>query len=442
MEVRIISREIIKPSSSTPNHLKTHKLSLLDQSNLNGYFSFILFYSTRFTSSSDHLKKSLSETLTHYYPFAGRVKDCFSVECGDYGVTFIEAQVTGKIFEVLQQQEIDLLKMLVQRNHEESSTTQGNNVAVQINYFDCGRVAIAVGFRHAVADATTAANFIKSWATISRGGNDIKNVIFDCTSIFPPIDFSVSTISTAASSSTETIIKRFVFEGSNIAELQDTIGKGRSTTRFEAVSALIWSAIIAAKTATNESTTGEEFHAIIPVSLRKKMMNLPALEQCIGNIITLAIATWTPLTEEKIAIDYKRLAGKVRESISRVNEQACEQACADDDDDIIGSKLLKMRDRVFASDAAKSNEKRLVFLSSVCGLPFYEADFGRGEPIWMTCVRDQSRAVINEAILLDTKDGKGIEACVRLPAVDMTKFEQHPAILAYASFNNPLILEF
>ncbi|KAH7571331.1 hypothetical protein JRO89_XS04G0024800 [Xanthoceras sorbifolium] len=158
------------------------------------------------------------------------------------------------------------------------------------------------------------------------------------------------------------------------------------------------------------------------------MMNLTALEECIGNIFVPVIATWTPLTEEKIAIDYKILAGKVHESISTVNEKVCAV------NDIIGSLLLNMRDRVFARDDAKSNEKRLVFISSVCGLPFYEADFGWGEP-------NQSLAVINEAILFDTKDGKGIEACVRLPEVDMAKFEQHPAILAYASFNNPLILE-
>ncbi|KAL5769639.1 hypothetical protein ACOSP7_013793 [Xanthoceras sorbifolium] len=435
MEVNIISREIIKPSSSTPTHLKTHKLSLLDQLNLSTYFSFILFYSRGFTSS-DHLKKSLSKTLTHYYPFAGRVKDCFSVECDDYGVTFIEAQVTGNTFDVLQGPEIDLLKKLTELvpHHHQQSTTQGNNMAVQINYFDCGGVAIAVGFRHAVADGTTAANFIKSWATISRDANEVKKVIFDCTSIFAPRDLSSVGTSIAASSSTETIIKRFVFHGSKIAALRDSIGKGRST-RFEAVSALIWSAIVAAKTATNESTTGEEFHAIIPVSLRKKMMNLPALEQCIGNIFAPAVATWTPLAEEDITIDYKILAGKIHESICTVNEKVCAG------DDIIGSLLLNMRDRVFARDDAKSNEKRLVFITSVSGLPFYEADFGWGEPTWMTCVRHQSRAVINEAILFDTKDGKGIEACVRLPEADMAKFEQHPAILAYASFNNPLILE-
>ncbi|KAL9431673.1 hypothetical protein AB3S75_026800 [Citrus x aurantiifolia] len=44
MQLDIISKEIIKPSSPTPLQLKTHKLSLLDQLAPDIYTSFLLFY--------------------------------------------------------------------------------------------------------------------------------------------------------------------------------------------------------------------------------------------------------------------------------------------------------------------------------------------------------------------------------------------------------------
>ncbi|KAK3211956.1 hypothetical protein Dsin_016662 [Dipteronia sinensis] len=96
MEVSIISREIIKPSSTTPNHLRTQKLSHLDQMNIDTFISIIFFYD-KAPKHCDQLKTSLSQTLSHYYPLAGQVKDHLSVDCNEYGVTFVKAQVVAPI---------------------------------------------------------------------------------------------------------------------------------------------------------------------------------------------------------------------------------------------------------------------------------------------------------------------------------------------------------
>ncbi|KAH7557117.1 hypothetical protein ACOSP7_026536 [Xanthoceras sorbifolium] len=415
MEVRIISREIIKPSSSTPSHLRTYKLSLMDQLSIHADFSIILFYSTG-AKVSDHLKRSLSETLTHYYPFAGRVKDYFSVDCNDSGVTFLEAGVEGNISDILKQPEIDMLKQLLP--HEQSSTQV--IVAVQVNYFDCGGVAISVCFRHVIADAAAATNFIKSWATIASGGKDIKDLIFDCSSIFPPTDLFGSYTSNAEKTmlklSTDYIQKRFVFDKSKIVALQEKIGS--RTTRFEAVSALVWGAIIAAKRETREYIPSE-FVATIPINLRKRM-NPPIPEQCIGNISTSTIAEWP--TEE--TINYSDLVEKLRKSTTVMNENHVRNAYAD------GKWFLKLINLI-GRDIQTS-----CFISSLCRLPFYEADFGWEKPTWTTLVRQhQPEDIPNTLILLDTRDGEGIETWVGLPGVDMAKFKQNPDILAYASFN-------
>ncbi|KAM5565285.1 hypothetical protein ABKV19_019355 [Rosa sericea] len=104
MVVKIISKECIKPSSPTPQHLKTHKLSLLDQFIPSIYVPMILFYpihpnptasanSANTSQRSKLLKQSLSETLTSFYPLAGRIRDNLSIDCNDEGASYTEAEV-------------------------------------------------------------------------------------------------------------------------------------------------------------------------------------------------------------------------------------------------------------------------------------------------------------------------------------------------------------
>ncbi|KAH7550558.1 hypothetical protein JRO89_XS13G0217600 [Xanthoceras sorbifolium] len=409
MEVSIISREIIKPSSSNPNHLRTYNFSLMDQLNLEKYFCFLLFYLGPCKTSDDHLKKTLSKVLTHYYPFAGRVHDNFLVDCDDTGATFIEAKVAGDMSGVLKQPTNELLEQLVPQEQLSSTVI----LAVQVNHFNCGGVAISVGFRHVVADAVAAANFIKSWATVSSGGNPTENVVFDFTSIFPPQDLSGLSISVTRSSAGISI-KRFVFDCSKIAALREEIGN--QTTRFEVLGGLVWGAVMAAKRATNEYAPHALSIVSVPINLRKRITDPPIAEQCIGNIITPAVAI-CPMKE---IIDYKGLAGKLRESISSMNGESVKKTCTD------GNRLLRGREN------KKSPQMSVLLLSSLCRLPFYETDFGWEKPVWTAVVRPEYD---DSAVFFDTRDGKGIELWMQLPQQEMAKFEQDPTILAYASSN-------
>ncbi|KAJ0781434.1 putative vinorine synthase [Helianthus annuus] len=96
----IISREIIKPSSPTPSHHRSYNLSQLDQGLPHIYMPLILFYpnneicSLTADDKARKLKKSLSRTLTRYYPFAGRLHTppTTYVDCNDEGVVFVEAK--------------------------------------------------------------------------------------------------------------------------------------------------------------------------------------------------------------------------------------------------------------------------------------------------------------------------------------------------------------
>ncbi|KAK1563127.1 hypothetical protein Q3G72_022758 [Acer saccharum] len=224
LSVCIISREIIKPSSPTPNHLRIYNLSPID---------------------------------------LRRLKDNF-IDCDDYGVSFVEAHVAGDMSTVLKTPKIDLLGQLLSCKPHEMSATQFN-LAIQINYFDCGGVAITFCVGHFIVDATIVAHFIKSWAMVACGGDDIikdislfpsqdwfglltSNVdpeILNIMAIPPRGESELKEHSSASNepypSSSGKITKRFVFDKSKIIALQETFGN--RVTHFEAIFVLIWSAI-------------------------------------------------------------------------------------------------------------------------------------------------------------------------------------------------------
>ncbi|KAK2994835.1 hypothetical protein RJ640_018817 [Escallonia rubra] len=69
-------QEVSKTVSLTPSHLRTCKLSFFDQLAPQLHVPLVFFYpasdGTKDESSSDHLEKSLSETLSRFYPLAER----------------------------------------------------------------------------------------------------------------------------------------------------------------------------------------------------------------------------------------------------------------------------------------------------------------------------------------------------------------------------------
>ncbi|CAA0838883.1 Unknown protein [Striga hermonthica] len=104
--VEITSKEMVKPSSPTPLHLRTLKLSYIDQLLRSAYISFILFYNPShdqtipndddLNRTSRHLKESLSHTLTSFYPLAGRLLDSSTVHCNDAGAELSVARVLSR----------------------------------------------------------------------------------------------------------------------------------------------------------------------------------------------------------------------------------------------------------------------------------------------------------------------------------------------------------
>ncbi|XVF49684.1 hypothetical protein PTKIN_Ptkin04bG0032800 [Pterospermum kingtungense] len=425
LKVEFISRETIKPSSPTSHHLRTHKLSLLDQQAPPVYVPILLFYSPitdiNPTKKSGLLKNSLSKTLTYFYPFAGRIKDCYTIDCNDEGATYIEAQIDSDMSVVLKERGIDLLLQLLPCDPLEKFPEPSAPVilAVQVNYFSCGGMAICVCIRHVVADASAAASFVKTWAEVASGIDiEADAVIYDCTHLFPPEKLSglwkSFEMNLNALGPPEVVTKRFVFDGSKIASLRNEIGNIGlclyRPTRVEAVSSLIWNALIAGDAENDEIVP---MHVITAVNLRKRM-NPPLPQLCMGNIFVVSMANSGAKTTS-----CHSLAEKVHESIWKINDEHVRQYCGSD------AYLNVMK------NAAAELGRGAFTFSSWCRFPYYDTDFGWGRPVWVGTALKLNKF----AILLDTSDRIGIEAWIGLPKEEMMKLQQDPGILAYASFN-------
>ena len=276
MKVEVIARDTIKPSSSTPDHLRSLQFSFLDQIATPVFMPMVFFYpiDCDVNDRTERLKKSLSETLTRFYPLAGRVKDNAFIDCNDEGVHFVQARVKCQLSDVVRQPEPNQLNKLLPY---ELDNVGDLILAIQVNLFDCGGMAIGVCISHKIADALSLIMFLNNWAATTRGDSDRDTVSprFDLTTLFPPKIISGFKPSTGIIKD-KIVTKRFVFNASTIAALRakyadhDASGVLQSRpTRIEALSAFIWSRFIA--TTQGKPDSGKFYTVLHAKNLRTRM---------------------------------------------------------------------------------------------------------------------------------------------------------------------------
>ncbi|CAJ1951507.1 unnamed protein product [Sphenostylis stenocarpa] len=260
LEVEIICKEIIKPSSPTQTHLRHYQISFLDQVSPMVYNPnpIVLFYSchgtTQFntTTISQKLKKSLSDVLTHFYPLAGRVNgNSTFVDCNDEGVPYLEARVKCKVVDVIHKPVPGELNHLVPfLLYDITNITFG----VQLNVFDCGGIAIGACLSHQIADGMSFFTFLNCWAAIAREQSELPNPQFISAKLFPPKNISGFDPRSGVVMKENIICKMFVFDGSVVENLRARYAAAatpsfandqKRLTRVEALSAFIWTRYVA-----------------------------------------------------------------------------------------------------------------------------------------------------------------------------------------------------
>lgn len=413
--VEVISKELIKPSSSTPDHLRNLKLSVLDQISPPVYISLIFFYEAdelkRLTSCTDHaqicqhLKQSLSNTLTLFYPLAGKIDpETFTVYCDDNGVEFVEARAHSRLRDVVLDAKLEeFQKYLPVDPLGGIHVGEGGTLfMVQINFFDCGGVAVGACVSHLVADGSSLVNFMNAWAATCRGENPKSVPEFGVLGrYFPARDLSDSNISLSLIMGNDKLVtKRFVFDKEKLAALkQAAIGDGSDNvsdpTRVEAVSAFILKHFME----NNPLDADKSLMAAHLVNIRSRAS--PSLENAFGNGCFCAAAEFSHQHPLRVP-ELHQLASMLRRGIRTVDDEYIRKMESED---------LYLRELGKVCDSVTEGETEVFLFSSWCRFPMYEVDFGWGKPLW-ACTT--ALPLNNLAILISTRDGDGIEAWINL----------------------------
>lgn len=123
---------------------------------------------------------------------------------------------------------------------------------------------------------------------------------------------------------------------------------------------------------------------------------------------------------------------QLHELVSRIHD-AIEKTVSNYEKASNGEDLFFMVNEDFqkVSQALKESEADVYMFSCWSRFPLYDADFGWGKPALASRSVQVEREMI---LLLDTKDGKGIEARVSLEENKMLLFLQDPYILAFSHY--------
>ncbi|XP_047340355.1 salutaridinol 7-O-acetyltransferase-like [Impatiens glandulifera] len=435
--VEIISKEMIKPSLPTPSHLRAHQISSLDQLADLSYIRVVFFYNRPFAAGEDAvsgetnnviqvLKSTLSETLTHYYPLAGKfVEEDALIDCDDSGAEFTTAVIVGgedgEFLDAMENPDMGFLDKLVSKEHN-LTKTEDVILAVQITRFPAGEVTVGVCISHKISDAATLSSFLKLWSAAAKilisGESSFKELIplgpvFDAPRIWP----SVPGLTRPSFNFNEEkiVVKKFVFNTSSLTRLKSELSGGvigeRVPTRVTSMMALIWHTIM---NSSSGPPTPTKHVLALPSNIRKKM-SPPLPENTLGNIIKLVV-----VANYVDGIALQAVMDLINDAIGKEEKPIKE-----------GESIHEPLSRVFTSlDVMNGFILNVTPITSWCWLPFYEVEFGLGKPIWMTCLRRR------DILLLDGSDG-GIEALIGLNVETMEKFEKNLTLLSFCEHYVP-----
>ncbi|KAI3886863.1 hypothetical protein MKW98_017215 [Papaver atlanticum] len=425
------------------------------------YVPIILFYPVTVAERTvgkhhgdlDLLKRSLSETLVHFYPMAGRLKDNIVVNCNDEGIEFFEVKIKAKMCDFMMIPDVPLSLLLPSEVVSMNVVKQQAQVIVQVNMFDCGGTAICLCISHKIADACTMSTFIRNWAGNTRtarlgGVIDVSSTnqnflpSFDSASLFPPNEQLASSPGTPPtpvsypkedSSRDRILSKRFVFDTVKITSVREKLQvlmhencKFHRPTRVEVVSALIW------KAAMKSAPTGSLLKVNHIVNFRKKM-NPPLLDVSFGNlcgIVTVVIPAATTATKNtanqtRSSTSSEAQEGQLTEFLAQlrgeINKVKGDKGCIQK---IFLSCIGGYEDSTVKNSDVE-DEALTLWMSSWCNFGFYDVDFGWGKPIWVTSDLLAAEPNKNMIFMIDTKCGEGIEVWAKFLEDDMAKFELH-----------------
>ncbi|KAL2505647.1 HXXXD-type acyl-transferase family protein [Abeliophyllum distichum] len=334
MKIKILSRKFIKPSTPTPEKLRTYKISCTDEVNPTMNVVGLFYYpSTDNIGNLNNLEKSLEEIFPQFYPFAGRyIKENYSVDCSDEGVEYVEAQVDHELLEIIGSgvEPVELNDLLPV---EVGAADEANDPVI-------------------IVDAASLGTFFFAWAKATRGDNTepiIPNVDFP--SYFPSENLGELDFGTTGTRDPTTVTKRILFDKKAIANLRARVShlyknSDRPASRVLVVSSFLSEVLIRC----DRKKLGKTRACLISQAVNIRERTVPPLSKYSwGNLVSLGMVECC--AEETKSLNFEHLVTLLGNA-ARKAVSDCVKLLTNVD----GHKILV---DVFASAADKSNDENL-----------------------------------------------------------------------------------
>lgn len=388
------------------------------------------------------LKESLSQVLTHFYPFAGRIEDKFTIDCNDEGVHYTEAKVSCTLVEFFNQPNFPSFIYKLLPNHPIMKVAIGGYTTMaQVTCFACGGIVIGTLISHMIADGAAASFFLKNWGSNTRFDQfqrtfELPNFIspfprnFEC-----PQDTNAMALCGQFLNKGKLAPRRFLFDFDAIARLR-TQGSSlivQNPTRVEVITSLLCKCIAKVFKA-NSSLEGP---TLITHAVNMRTRASPKFpKSSMGNSVWLA----TALMSANEGIELSHFVIKIREALTSINPNFVKgfQGGGFANYCEISKKLIEK------ALIAQTSGVNYVHYTSWCNFGLYDVDFGWGKPIWVSCIADSPKdsMFFNSVILMDTPSKNEIEVWAYLNEDDMAIFQQDKELLAFATLDpNPMLLK-
>ncbi|XP_028117872.1 deacetylvindoline O-acetyltransferase-like [Camellia sinensis] len=425
MKVVVTSKQAIKPSNQTPHYLCQLKLSFLDQKQQPHYLPFVYFYASGLNKAtsvrrSEKLKKSLSETLSWFYPLAGRVKDNLFVDCNDAGVPFLEVQVESSLDHVVGQSNCNsqLNNLFPYPDFDDAGDLL---LAVQVNFFQCGGMAIGLCTSHKIADGLSIVMFMKFWAAVSRGDHSIW---FIPNSVWPT-SFPLHLIPTPITTSTALALQK--------------------TRSLQKVSCLATPPSLLLKPNTPPPPPLLSIRLVLRHSLllygidirpplKERQYVEKELHHCppLPFLAAMALLVPPPLKKDAIGEDCGSLVTQMRDGIRKVDSDFVRKLQEGGSGGMEG-----LNSKILEESGNKGGGGEAVFslvFSSLARFPLYETDFGWERPVWVTL---GMLSLDNIVFFFPIRTDDGIEALIFSNDANMAKLEADKEFLSFVSTPPP-----
>ncbi|KAJ8527793.1 hypothetical protein K7X08_015244 [Anisodus acutangulus] len=436
MQVKIMSKSLVKPSSPTPDHLKNHKLSFFDQVADTIHIPLVLFYPhCNNNSKNEELEESLSRVLTRVYPLAGRfAEDESSVLCLDQGVTYIRATVNCQLDDFLQQGHKDLDLALSFWPHGITDVDETNIIVtplmvVQVTTFECGGLALSISFSHPAMDGFTAFKLVYEWAKVCKFGTpceEINFMNFNLGTLFPAVDLTAilePPIDEGKRPKSKLIARKFIFNEAAISRLREKFDSGEALSfkpsRVEMITSLLWRSLIRVAGSPNMKRSIMSF----PLNLRGKLSAFPETANSFGNFI---IEIPIKFEHDETKMELHHIIKLIRDSVHETTRN-CAKATPDE---IVSVVVNLYKDSYSGLEWGGDNDVVNFTCSSLCRFPIQKADFGWGKPSLMHFGSRHNQVFW----LYDTECETGIVVQMDLEETYMDLFVHDPDIMAFAKF--------